>query len=150
MKYLLDTHVWIWWNSNPDALSQKVINLIGDPKNYEALLLATISLWEFCKLLERGRIGITSSPEEWMQEALDIQGLRLVPITPKIAYRSTSLPENLSKGPDVPQDPDVFQDPDVLKDPADQIITATAQEEDATVITKDRKITRYRYVRTFW
>ena len=133
-----------------DFISQEVINLIGDPKNYEALLLATISLWEFCKLLERGRIGITSSPEEWMQEALDIQGLRLVPITPKIAYRSTSLPENLSKGPDVPQDPDVFQDPDVLKDPADQIITATAQEEDATVITKDRKITRYRYVRTFW
>lgn len=138
MKYLLDTHVWIWWNSNPEALSQQVIKLIADPKKYDGLLLSAISLWEFCKLVEKRRIGITCGPEEWMQEALDIPGLQLVPLTPKIVYRSTSLPGNFYKDPDGPMDL------------ADQIIIATAQEEKATIITKDKKITKYRHIRTYW
>jgi len=132
VKYLLDTHAWIWWNSHPESLSQEVRKLISDPKMYDVLLLSAISPWEFCKLLENGRIGITCDPEEWLNTALDMPRLQLVPLTHKIAYRSTVLP-----GP-------------FHNDPADQIIVATAQENNATIITKDRKIIEYRHVRTFW
>ena len=52
VKYLLDTHAWIWWNSKPSALSPNVLKLIQNSK-YEELLLSSISVWEFSKLLEK-------------------------------------------------------------------------------------------------
>jgi PIN domain nuclease of toxin-antitoxin system len=132
VKYLLDTHTWIWWHTRPDKLSRKVKGLISDPDRYEELLLSAISIWEFCKLLEKGRIGISCAPEEWLAQALAVPALRLVPLSPSIAYRSTVLPNAPSA------------------DPADQIIIATARWENATILTKDGAIRRYRHVRTNW
>ena len=132
MKYLLDTHVWIWWNMHPKKLSPKVLNLLSSPTHYECLLLSAISPWEFSKLLEKGRIGISCHPEEWIAEALDMPKLRIVPLTPTIAYRSTSLPQPFHG------------------DPADQIIVATAREENATILTKDKLIRHYNQVRHLW
>ena len=83
MKYLLDTHTWILWHIHPR---------------------------KFCILLEKERLGISCDPLHWILEALDMAKLRLVQLTPIIAYKSTVLP-----GP-------------FHRDPADQIIVATARE----------------------
>ncbi|MCD4669151.1 MAG: type II toxin-antitoxin system VapC family toxin, partial [Actinomycetia bacterium] len=96
------------------------------------ILLSAISLWEFSKLLEKERIGISCNPEEWIAEALNMPKLRLVPLTPSIAFRSTTL-----LGP--------FHD-----DPADQIIVATARDENAAIITKDKLIQNYKHTRSLW
>jgi PIN domain nuclease of toxin-antitoxin system len=61
MKYLLDTHTWIWWNMNPGKLSKKVKMLISDTKGYEELLLSAISPWEFSKLLEKRGWGFQAT-----------------------------------------------------------------------------------------
>ncbi|MCW5210388.1 type II toxin-antitoxin system VapC family toxin [Desulfobulbus sp. N3] len=132
LKYLLDTHTWIWWNMNPANLSDKIRQLIADSEKYSELLLSAISPWEFCKLLEKKKLGISCPPEEWLKEALDMPKFRLVELTPIIAYRSTTLPQPFHK------------------DPGDQIIVATAQEENATLLTKDAKIQEYSYVKTLW
>ncbi len=117
---------------DPEKLSPKVRTLLSAPNRYGELLLSAISPWEFSKLIEKGRIGISCNPEEWMAEALIMPKLRLVPLSPAISYRSTSLPQP-------------FHD-----DPADQIIVATAREENATVLTKDDLIQKYVHVRTLW
>ena len=132
MKYLLDTHTWIWWNMRPQNLSQRVKTLISDSSKYDELLLSAISPWEFSKLLERGRLGISCHPEEWINLALDMPKIRLVHLSPILAYRSTVLPKPFHS------------------DPADQIIVATAREENATVLTKDKNILTYDYVRSLW
>jgi PIN domain nuclease of toxin-antitoxin system len=132
MKYLLDTHIWIWWNMRPQNLSKKVAKLIENEDGYEELLLSAISPWEFSKLLEKGKLGISYNPEEWIHAALEMPKLRMVPLTPSIAYRSTALPKP-------------FHD-----DPADQLIVATAREENATVLTKDKRILEYPYVQSLW
>lgn len=132
MKYVLDTHTWIWWQMHPKKLSSKVRTLLATPKRYEELLLSAISPWEFSKLIEKGRLGISCNPEEWISEALAMPKLRLVPLTPAIAYRSTSLPQPFHG------------------DPGDQIIVATAREENATLLTKDKLIQGYSHVRTLW
>ncbi|MCB9913469.1 MAG: type II toxin-antitoxin system VapC family toxin [Planctomycetes bacterium] len=121
LKYLLDTHAWVWWNMAPKRLSRKARATMENAEGYSELLLSAISAWEFCRLLEKKRIGISCDPEEWMSEPLRMPKLRLVPLTPAIAYRSTILPQP-------------FHD-----DPADQIIVVTAREENATIISKDRK-----------
>ena len=132
MKYLLDTHTWIWWNMRPQNLSQRVRTLISDSSKYDELLLSAISPWEFSKLLEKGRLGISCHPEEWINLALDMPKIRLVHLSPILAYRSTVLPKPFHS------------------DPADQIIVATAREENATVITRDKNILTYDHVRSLW
>ena len=132
MKYLLDTHTWIWWHMHPQNLSRKVNILIGNTSRYDELLLSAISPWEFSKLLEKGRIGISCEPEGWINAALDLPKLRLVHLSPILAYRSTILPQPFHN------------------DPADQIIVATAREENATVLTKDKNILEYKHVKSLW
>jgi len=132
MKYLLDTHVWIWWNVHPQKLSRKITSLIKNKDRYDELLLSAISPWEFSKLLERGRIGISCDPEGWINSALDMPKLRLVPLSPVLAYRSTILPQPFHG------------------DPADQIIVATARDENATILTRDKTILKYKQVRSLW
>jgi PIN domain nuclease of toxin-antitoxin system len=132
MKYLLDTHTWIWWNVSPQKLSRRVKALISNPLHYEELLLSAISPWEFCKLLEKGRISVSCDPEEWVIQALDMPKLRLVPLSPSIAYRSTILP------------------PPFHGDPADQIIVASTRQESATILTKDQRILDYKGVASVW
>jgi PIN domain nuclease of toxin-antitoxin system len=132
MKYLLDTHVWIWWNMEPQKLSRKVRAVLDDPDHYSEVLLSAISLWEFCKLIEKERIGISCNPEEWMAEALRMSKLRVVHLTPAIVHRSTTLPQSFHG------------------DPADQLIVATAREENATILTKDQLMRDYKHVRTIW
>lgn len=132
MKYLLDTHVWVWWNMHPENLSGKVKRLIASSEKYEEILVSAISVWELCKLLEKGKIEISCDPCDWLETALAMPKLRLVPLTPTIAYRSTALPRLASA------------------DPADQIIVATAQEENAVLLTKDVLIRQCKHVRTIW
>ena len=132
MKYLLDTHTWIWWNAEPDRLSKEVIQVIRDSDGYDELLLSAISVWEFCKLLEKEKIGLSCAAEDWIKEALDIPKLRLVQLTPRISYQSTVLPGTFHQ------------------DPVDQIIVATAREENGVILTKDRLISQYPHVKTTW
>lgn len=132
MTYLLDTHTWIWWNMNPQNLSQRVAEIIGNTNAYEEILLSAISPWEFSKLIEKRRLGVSCSPEHWINTALDMPKLRLVPLSPILSYRSTVLPQPFHH------------------DPADQIIVATAREENATILTKDERILEYENVRSLW
>ncbi len=132
MKYMLDTHTWIWWHMNPQKLSQKVKRIVGNTDRYNEILLSAISPWEFSKLLEKKKIGISCDPEDWINSALDMPKFRLIPLSPVLAYRSTVLPQPFHS------------------DPADQIIVATAREENATILTKDERILTYKNVRSLW
>jgi PIN domain nuclease of toxin-antitoxin system len=132
MKYLLDTHTWIWWHMNPSKLSKKVKQLISKTDKYDELLLSEISPWEFCKLIEKNKIGISCNPEDWLKTALNMPKFRLVELSPNIAYRSTVLPQPFHI------------------DPSDQIIVATAREENAVIITKDKRIHEYNHVKSLW
>jgi PIN domain nuclease of toxin-antitoxin system len=132
IKYLLDTHTWVWWHMRPQNLSPKVFKLIENIDSYDEILLSAISPWEFSKLLEKGRIGISISPEEWIFAALEMPKIRLIHLTPKISYRSTILPKPFHN------------------DPADQIIVATAREENAAILTRDTRILEYQHVQSLW
>jgi PIN domain nuclease of toxin-antitoxin system len=117
---------------NPGKLSSEVKGIIANDDGYEEMLLSAISPGEFSKLLEKRRLGISCHPEEWLNTALDMPKLRLVPLSPILSYRSTVLPQPFHN------------------DPGDQLIVATARQENATILTKDEKILEYENVRSFW
>ena len=116
----------------PDRLSETASNLIAEANGYEEMLLSAISPWEFCKLLEKGRLTISGDVEAWLTLALRMPKLRLVPLSPTISYKSTTLPQPFHS------------------DPADQIIVATARDEAAILITADVALSNYPGVRTTW
>ncbi|MGV2829618.1 type II toxin-antitoxin system VapC family toxin [Myxosarcina sp. GI1(2024)] len=67
--------------------------------------------------------------QEWFEIALAQEGTILISITPAIAVEAQSLPG------------------DFHKDPADRIIVATARVYDSSVVTVDRKILNYPFVK---
>lgn len=132
MKYLLDTHTWVWMQAFPGMLSAEAKRTVTGLSEKDELLLSAISIWEVCKLVEKGRISLFEDLETWVEQALDVPGLRVVALDFRVFHRSTTLP------------------PPFHSDPADQMIVATARLRDATIITKDTLIRQYPHVKSLW
>jgi PIN domain nuclease of toxin-antitoxin system len=81
-------------------------------------------------LIAQGRLSVAITAEKWLDAALGIEGVELLPLTPKIAVESISLPG------------------DFHKDPADRIIVATARIHGISLVTEDRAIRSYEHVTT--
>ncbi len=57
MNLLLDTHAFIWWDSEPGKLSAQVLALCQDSRN--TLLLSVASVWEMQIKLQLGKLKLT-------------------------------------------------------------------------------------------
>jgi len=128
---LLDTHTWIWSHSETNLLSDNVLELIQKTQP-DQRAIASISIWEFAMMASRVRIAVRIDPKLWLNNATSMSGLRVMELTAEIAMDSCSLPGEFHR------------------DPADRIIVATARTHNLTLLTKDRKIRKYPYVKTVW
>lgn len=123
---LIDTHIWIWWVSDPDRLQRAHSEILR--ASSVSLALSVISCWEVAKLAEYGRIRLDRPVQQWISAALAPPNLELLPLTSEIAVASTQLPG-------------LFH-----RDPADQIIVATARVYSVPLLTEDTRILDYPYV----
>lgn len=94
--------------------------------------MSIISVWEVAKLVEKRKLAFSIPLRQWIERALEQEGLQLYPLTADVCVESTELPG-------------VFRG-----DPADQIIVATARAAAAALVTCDRKIREYPHVPTLW
>jgi len=130
---ILDTHVLVWWVSNPEKLSDKAQKLIGrDAKKVNEILVSSISVWEICMLIKKNRLKLTMDTDTWIEKIEQITFLQFIPVDNKIAEQSVNLHG-------------IFHN-----DPADRMIIATALNYGAVLITSDRKILNYPYVQSIW
>jgi PIN domain nuclease of toxin-antitoxin system len=72
VRLLLDTHIWLWSLLAPSRLTKRVIREIE--REDSELWLSPISVWELLNLVDRGRVRLASSPDEWVEEALRRRG----------------------------------------------------------------------------
>ena len=56
MKGLLDTHTFIWWDSDPLKLSAAARAFIGDPSN--EVMLSVVSVWEIIIKSQLGKVTL--------------------------------------------------------------------------------------------
>ena len=56
MKLLLDTHTFIWWDSDPAKLAAAALALCSDPANQ--LILSVTSLWEIQIKRQLGKLDL--------------------------------------------------------------------------------------------
>jgi PIN domain nuclease of toxin-antitoxin system len=129
---LLDTHVWIWWISDPRQLSAAARRRIDAEIAEGQVAASAISCWEIGLLARKGRLALAISVEDWITRCEALPFLRLVPVDSAIALRSTHLPGDLHD------------------DPADRIIVATALSLGIALITKDQRLRDYPHLQTVW
>lgn len=125
---ILDTHIWVWWNQNDPKLASTHKQAIDHNRN-NGIGICTITLIEIARLVQQGRIILPLPIHEWFSIALALEGVMLITITPSIAIDAVNLPG------------------DFHKDPADRLIVATARTLDCPLITADRQILSYPYVK---
>jgi PIN domain nuclease of toxin-antitoxin system len=118
MRFLLDTHVWLWQALDPQRLRVNAREMLEDTDN--ELWLSAYSTWEAHLLAERGRLAILGgvAPADWIQQQLLLFPLRDAPVTRSIALSARTL--DLA-----------------TNDPADRFIAATARELDLQLVTAD-------------
>ena len=126
---VLDTHIFVWLNQNDSRLTDNHRQLIARERE-QGLGISTINLIEIARLVTAERIILPLPLKKWFEIALAQPGIILISITPKIAVEAQTLPG------------------DFHKDPADRIIVATAKVLGIPLVTVDRKILNYSFVKT--
>jgi len=129
---LLDTHVWIWFVSNPENLSETARMTIEETISKKSIYISSISTWELALLVNKNRIQLTMSVEDWVAKSEGFPFFKFIPVNNKISIKSVNLP------------------PPFHADPADRIIIATAIIEGIPIVTKDQKIINYQQIQTVW
>jgi|SRR3989338_962061 len=118
MRYLLDTHIFIWWMEKNKRLSKDIFNLLNNPQNQ--IFLSVASVWEL----------IIKKAKKKLKTPKDVQGgikaSGFIPINIEMLHVL-----------------DLEKLPMHHNDPFDRIIISQAKIEHLTLITADKKIWKH-------
>ncbi len=129
---VIDTHVWLWWISNPEKLAINAAQTIDKAIIEGGIIISSISTWEIALLINKKRLKLSIDIRDWVRKTEALSFVRFVPVDNTIALRSVTMPG------------------DFYPDPADRIITATAMTMGLPLVTRDKKILGYPHVKTIW
>ncbi|MGK7894729.1 MAG: type II toxin-antitoxin system VapC family toxin [Xenococcus sp. (in: cyanobacteria)] len=122
MNLLLDTHVFIWWTISPNRLSEKVSELIANPKNI--LFLSLVSIWEIQIKSQLGKLTFDLPLADLIKRQQEVNALYLLPIEVTHIYNLASLPNH-------------------HRDPFDRLLMAQALVEKINLISIDKVFDQY-------
>src|ERR1700710_2347815 len=109
MKYLLDTHTFIWLDSTPDYLSPNVALICKNPANI--LYVSLASIWEMQIKISAGKLQLPKPLQEIIQWQQQNNLVQVLPVALQHIFTLESLPQ-------------------YHRDPFDRILIAQAQVED--------------------
>ena len=79
MRILLDTHIFIWWDNDPDQLSAQAKVLCQDPAN--TLVLSVVSVWEMQIKQQLGKLTLRLPLSELIEDQQKTNGVEILPIS---------------------------------------------------------------------
>ena len=122
MAYLLDTHTFLWFASGDNQLPATVRDKIKDI--HQPCFLSTASLWEITIKKQIGKLTLDISLEELFNYA-DRNQIEIVPINYAHLIVLSNLPKHHS-------------------DPFDRLIISQAIAENLIILTRDKRIKKYK------
>lgn len=132
MKYLLDTHIFLWVIFDEKRLSEKAKKIIKNLDNQ--IYISVITYWEISLKYSIGKIDLVGiKPDDLPKQAV------------KVGIETLKLSENLVST--------FYRLPKIEhKDPFDRLIIWQAINENITLISKDKKMGDYKEfgLRTLW
>ncbi len=78
MKLLLDTHAFLWWDSEPAKLSPQVLASCQDRSN--TLLLSVASVWEIQIKLQLSKLKLTLPLAELIESQQQTNNVEVLPV----------------------------------------------------------------------
>ncbi|HEY1983031.1 MAG TPA: type II toxin-antitoxin system VapC family toxin [Xanthobacteraceae bacterium] len=121
---LIDTHVAIWMSTGT-TFGKRSMSIVEKALAEDRLAISAISFWEVAMLAAKGRLRTLKSAAEQRRRVLD-SGIHELPLRGDICILAGEL-ENLHA------------------DPADRLIAASAITADATLVTSDERLLRWRH-----
>lgn len=118
MRYLLDTHVILWWLTEPEKLHIKTQKIIQDRGN--EIFVSSASFWEIAIKKSIGRLTLPHN----LLETIAIEGFKILPIMPEECIGVADLPM-------------------LHADPFDRLLILQAKLYDLVIMTRDSKISEY-------
>lgn len=118
MRYMLDTHLLLWWPGQSALLSTDAQALIADPENH--FLYSTVSLWEIRLKQSLGKLQLPAN----FTEALEAQAFDVLPLRAEHTEGLVGLPWH-------------------HRDPFERMLVAQAQEEAIRLLTVDERMSAY-------
>ena len=128
MRVLLDTHVWIWTQEQPERLGPRTKRLLIGAEHENAV--CPISTLEISRLVAATEIRLSMPLAEWIVESMADLAAQTVSMSHEVAMEAYALPGTFHK------------------DPADRILVAVARRNGLTLVTADDRILSYPHVRT--
>jgi PIN domain nuclease of toxin-antitoxin system len=122
MKGILDTHVFLWWESDPGKLSAPALAFLLDPAN--TLYLSVVSIWEVIIKLPLGKLNLTNPLPQVIAQQQQLNGVHILPVTLDHVFAVEPLPPH-------------------HKDPFDRLLVAQANVEGAVLLTADPVMAQY-------
>jgi PIN domain nuclease of toxin-antitoxin system len=119
MRFLLDTHIWLWSSREPQKLSSQVHQALSDPEN--GRFLSPVSIWEALLLIEKKKLEMHEDFRKWYARTVEDLALEEAAVTWRVVHEMRSILPHHS-------------------DPADRFLAATAISYDLVLITADQKL----------
>jgi PIN domain nuclease of toxin-antitoxin system len=119
MKFLLDTHIWLWSALEPDRLAPRVRKAIADQGN--ELWLSPVSVWELGLLCRKRRFRVHPDIPSWVNQNMSELQIYEAPLTVEVVLALSSMRFSHS-------------------DPADHFLAASAKVFDLTLVTGDEHL----------
>jgi PIN domain nuclease of toxin-antitoxin system len=127
LRFLLDTHTYLWWLGRPDLVSRDATDIISDEANEIFVSIATF--WELAIKSSLGKISLSKDVHSLATE-LPSDGFVLLPINSEHCSAVANLPFH-------------------HRDPFDRMLLAQVLVEDFTLLSCDREFGGYP-VRVVW
>ncbi len=122
MKYLLDTHTFLWWNMDDSQLSSVAKEILTDGNNI--IFLSAASAWDIAIKAARGRLDLPEDPTRYIPSRLSLHGFQGLPVQIHHAAQVYKLPMHHA-------------------DPFDRLLIAQSQVESMPLLTADEEIRKY-------
>jgi PIN domain nuclease of toxin-antitoxin system len=122
MILLLDTHIFIWWATDPDKLSQKQLAALTDPNNQTILSIA--SMWEMQIKEQMGRLTLPFPAEIVVKLQCHYNQISTLPILERHIWALKGLSWH-------------------HRDPFDRLLAAQSIAEGCQLMTVDRIFKQY-------
>lgn len=121
-RYLLDTQIWLWMQSDPDRLGPTVHELVATADH--ELYLSAASSWEIAIKFRLGKLSLPEPPHRYVPDRLRLSGTLPLAIEHDHVLRVATLPDH-------------------HRDPFDRLLIVQAQALAVPLVTADRQLEAY-------
>jgi PIN domain nuclease of toxin-antitoxin system len=122
VRLLLDTHVWLWLQTEPERLGDRALAIAEDPTT--ELRLSAASAWEIAIKYSLGKLPLPTPPAVYIPQRMQTSGVLPLAVEHAHAAQVATLPLH-------------------HRDPFDRLLVAQTQVERMRLLTADSAFEAY-------